>query len=116
MSDREGALAAVVPVAAHIPGGGLTSISFPVAVRILLETVEALVEVRSRVFGPGDSVVGLDVLGLPMPSGWGNGTGVGTPLFGEAMAADGGVNASAYFVGDSPRSSLCAVQRVSQGG
>jgi hypothetical protein len=69
MSDSEGALAAVVPVAAHMPGGGFTSISFPVAVRILFETVEALVEVRSRVVAEGDSTVGLDALGLRRPSG-----------------------------------------------
>ena len=69
MSDNEGALAAVVPVAAHIPWGGFTSISFPVAVRILFETVEALVEVRSRVVVEGDSTVGPDALGLRTPSG-----------------------------------------------
>ena len=69
MSDSEGALAAVVPVAAHMPGGGFTSISFPVAVRILFKTVEALVEVRSRVVAEGDSTVGLDALGLRRLSG-----------------------------------------------
>jgi len=47
-----------------MPAGGLASISFPVAVRILLETVEAFVEVRSRVFVDGDSAVGLDASGL----------------------------------------------------
>jgi len=67
MSVIEGALAAVVPAAAHMPGGGFTSINLPVAVRILLETMEALVEVRSRVLG--DSAVGLAALGLRMPSG-----------------------------------------------
>lgn len=69
MSDIEGALAAVVPVAAHMPGGGFTSISLPVAVRILFETIEVLVEVRSRVLVEGDSAVGLVALGLRMPSG-----------------------------------------------
>lgn len=69
MSDSEGALAAVVPVAAHMPGGGFTSISFPVAVRTLFETVEALVEVRSRVVAEGDSTAGLDALELRRPSG-----------------------------------------------
>lgn len=64
MSDIEGALAAAVPVAAHMPAGGLASISFPVAVRILLETAEAFVEVRSRVLVDGDSAVGLDTSGL----------------------------------------------------
>jgi hypothetical protein len=61
MSDSEGAFAAVVPVAAHMPGGGFTSMSFPVAVRILLDTVEALVDVRSRVFVEGDSAVALEL-------------------------------------------------------
>jgi len=69
MSVIEGALAAVAPAAAHMPGGGFTSINLPVAVRILLETMEALVEVRSRVLVEGDSAVGLAALGLRMPSG-----------------------------------------------
>jgi hypothetical protein len=69
MSDSEGALAAVVPVAAHIPGGGSASINLLVAVRILFETIDALVEVRSRVWVDGDSAAGLDALGLRMPSG-----------------------------------------------
>ena len=63
MSDIEGALAAAVPVAAHMPAGGLVSISFPVAVRILLETAGAVVEVRSRVFVEGDSAGGLAASG-----------------------------------------------------
>lgn len=87
MSDIEGALAAVVPVAAHMPGGGFASINFPVAVRILLEIDDALVEVRARVFVKGDSATGLDAFGLRMPSGCGNGTGVGMLLL-EAMIAE----------------------------
>lgn len=82
MSDIEGALAAVVPVAAHMPGGGFASINFPVAVRILLETDD----VRARVFVDVGSAAGLDAPGLRMPSGCGNGTGVCILLL-EAMSA-----------------------------
>jgi hypothetical protein len=45
MSASEGALDAVAPVAAHMPGGGLASMSFMLAVRILFEAVEAVVDV-----------------------------------------------------------------------
>jgi hypothetical protein len=45
MSANDGTLDAVVPVAAHMPGGGLASISLMLAVRSLLEVVEALVDV-----------------------------------------------------------------------
>ena len=76
MSDSDGAFEAVVPVAAHMPGGGFTSMSLPVAVRSLLETVEALVDIRSRVFVEGES---------QRPSGCGNGTGVGVSLLDDAM-------------------------------
>ena len=61
MSEREGALAAAVPVAAHMPGGGLASINLPVALRSLLETIEAFVEVRSRALAEGASRAGFDV-------------------------------------------------------
>jgi len=88
MSDMEGTLAAVVPVAAHMPGGGFASINFPVAVRILLETDDALVEVRARVLVDVGSAAGLDAAGLRMPSGCGNGTGVCILLL-EAMSAEG---------------------------
>ena len=88
MSDIEGALAAVVPVAAHMPGGGFASINFPVAVRILVETDDALVEVRARVVVDVGSAAGLDAAGLRMPSGCGNGTGVCILLL-EAMSAKG---------------------------
>jgi hypothetical protein len=76
MSDSDGAFEAVVPVAAHMPGGGFTSMSLPVAVRSLFETVEALVDVRSRVFVEGES---------QRPSGCGNGTGVAVSLLGDAI-------------------------------
>jgi hypothetical protein len=85
MSVIEGAFDAVAPVAAHMPGGGFTSISLPVAVRILFDTVETFVDVRPRVFVEDDSAVGLGAFGLRMPSGCGNGTGVATLLFEDAM-------------------------------
>lgn len=65
MSARDGAFDAACPVAAHMPGGGFASISLMLAVRILFETVDALVDVLWR--------VGLAALGS---SGCGNGTGV----------------------------------------
>jgi hypothetical protein len=46
------------------PCGGLVSISFVLAVRIMLETAEALVDVRSRGFVDGDSAVGVVAFGL----------------------------------------------------
>lgn len=85
MSDSEGALDAVAPVAAHMPGGGFTSISLPVAVRILFETVDAFVELLLRDVAEGVSVVAGS--GSRMPSGCGNGTGVAILLFEEAMIA-----------------------------
>ena len=77
-----------MPAAAHIPGGGFASISFPVVVRILLEIDDALVEVRAYVFVEGSSATGLDAAGLRMPSGCGNGTGVGIPLLEAIIAED----------------------------
>lgn len=75
MSAKDGALDAVWPVAAHMPGGGDASMSFILAVRILLETLEELVSDLWRVL---DCVVaGLDACGLCIPSGCGKGTGVG---------------------------------------
>ena len=97
MSDIDGALATVVPVAAHIPGGGFASISFPVAVRILLEIDDALVEVRACVFVEGGSAAGLAAVGLRMPSGCGNGTGVGMLLL-ETIFAKGGYSTVLSFV------------------
>ena len=85
MSEREGALAAVVPVAAHMPGGGFASISLPVALRSLLETVEAFVEDLSRPLVVDDSGTELDVTWLLIPGGCGNGTGVGMLLLEDAM-------------------------------
>jgi len=93
----DGALATVVPVAAHIPGGGFASISFPVAVRIILEIDDAVVEVRAPVFVEGGSAAGLDEVGLRMPSGCGNGTGVGVLLL-EAMVAKDGYSTVLSFV------------------
>lgn len=57
MSESDGALDAVVPVAAHIPGGGLASINFILAARILLEVDETVVEVLRRVVGDSGVVV-----------------------------------------------------------
>jgi hypothetical protein len=82
MSDIEGAFDAVVPVAAHMPDGGFTFMSLPVAVRILVDTVEVFVDVRSRVLVDGDSAA---AFGLRMPSGCGNGTGVAVLPFEDAM-------------------------------
>lgn len=50
ISASEGALDATLPVAAHIPAGGVASMSFMLAVRMRLEVevVDALVEVRAR--------------------------------------------------------------------
>ena len=69
MSTSDGAFEAALPVAAHIPGGGSASMSFVLALRILLDAEEALVEVRVRC--------------LPFelswrPSGCGKGAGVDT--------------------------------------
>lgn len=88
MSESDGALDAVEPVAAHMPGGGVASMIFMLAARSLLEAVEALVDVlRLEV---GESAVGLDASGSRVPWGCGKGTGVDTlsGLFasGEAMA------------------------------
>lgn len=81
MSDSDGALDAVVPVAAHIPGGGVASISLMLAARNRLEAVEAVVDVLWRVSVVGDSVEGLDGSGSRSPSGRGKGTGVDVPEF-----------------------------------
>lgn len=50
ISANVGAFAATVPVAAHIPGGGSASMSFTLAVRMLLvaEAIDVLVKVRGR--------------------------------------------------------------------
>jgi hypothetical protein len=77
MSTREGAFEAVVPVAAHIPGGGFASISFRLAVRTLLEIIEALVDVLLRRVLLGESGGVTLEFGSRMPLGCGNGTGVG---------------------------------------
>lgn len=50
MSTSEGAFEATLPVAAHMPGGGFASMSFMLALRILLDAEEALVDVRARAF------------------------------------------------------------------
>lgn len=66
-----------LPVAAHMPGGGVASMAFKLAVRIRLvtELLEALVDARDR-FAAG--VVGVACAGGGVASGRGNGTGVGT--------------------------------------
>lgn len=58
--------------------------SLTLAVRILFDAVEALVDVLLRRVPVGESVRLLLALGLRMPSGCGKGTGVGVE-FGEAM-------------------------------
>jgi hypothetical protein len=73
MSASEGALDATLPVAAHMPGGGFASMSFMLAVRILLDVVDTLVPVRERPFAEGVAVVSELVW---MSSGRGKGTGV----------------------------------------
>lgn len=80
MSASDGALDAVVPVAAHIPGGGLASINLILAVRILFDAVEAMVDVLSRRVFDGESGVLAVALVSRMPSGCGKGTGVGVEL------------------------------------
>jgi hypothetical protein len=69
MSTSEGAFETVLPVAAHMPGGGSASISFMLALRILLDAEDALVDVRARCLPFGASL---------RPSGCGKGTGVET--------------------------------------
>ena len=57
MSDRDGARAALMPVAAHMPGGGSAFISLKEAERrraLALEAREALVEARSRLCKVGE--------------------------------------------------------------
>jgi hypothetical protein len=82
MSTSEGAFETVLPVAAHMPGGGSASISFMLALRILLDAEDALVDVRARCLPFGAS---------SRPSGCGKGTGVETVAgeveceFGAAM-------------------------------
>jgi hypothetical protein len=73
MSASEGALEATLPVAAHMPGGGFASMSFMLAVRILLDAVEVLVPVRPRCFVEGVAAPSELVW---RSSGHGNGTGV----------------------------------------
>lgn len=94
MSEREGALATVVPVAAHIPGGGLASISLPVALRSLLDTVEAFVALRSRVLAEGASGAGVGVSWSAMSWGCGKGTGVEMLLDGAMSKGESGCTAS----------------------
>lgn len=81
ISDRDGVLAAIVPVAAHIPGGGFASNSLILAVRKRLgpDVADALVEVRERCWGGVVELVGL------LLSGRGNGTGVRTLALDDAM-------------------------------
>jgi hypothetical protein len=86
ISASEGALDTVVPVAAHIPGGGLASINLMLAVRILLDVVEALVDVLLRRVFEGESGGLEPESGLRTPGGCGNGTGVDIE-FGVAMFA-----------------------------
>lgn len=69
MSISDGALDAFAPVAAHMPGGGLASMSFRLAVRILFEAIEALVDVLLRRVPVGESVGLVVALGLRMASG-----------------------------------------------
>jgi hypothetical protein len=88
MSTREGAFEAVVPVAAHIPGGGFASISFRLAVRTLLEMMEALVDVLLRRVLLGESGGVTLELGSRMPFGCGNGTGVGVDFEGAMFASE----------------------------
>jgi hypothetical protein len=82
MSTSDGAFDAALPVAAHIPAGGSASMSFMLAVRMILDAVEVLVGIRGRF------VVFWSSLGA---SGCGNGIEVATaagdvdPGFGEAM-------------------------------
>lgn len=94
MSANEGTLDAVVPVAAHMPGGGLASISLMLAVRSLLDVVEALVDVLWRRVLVGES----GVLGPRMPSGCGNGTGVDIEFGGAMFASErrGGSDCTSY--------------------
>jgi hypothetical protein len=69
MSTSEGAFEAALPVAAHMPGGGSASMSFILALRILLDAEDALVDVRARCLPFGLSL---------RPSGCGKGMGVET--------------------------------------
>lgn len=85
MSASDGALDAVAPVAAHIPGGGLASINFKLAVRTRFEIAEALVDVRWRRVLPGESGGVALESGSRMPFGCGKGTGVGVE-FEDAIA------------------------------
>jgi hypothetical protein len=86
MSANDGAFDAVAPVAAHIPGGGLASMSFRLAVRILFEAIEAPVDVLLRRVPVGEAVGLVLALGLRMLSGCGKGTGVDVELD-DAMTA-----------------------------
>jgi hypothetical protein len=86
MSASDGALDAVLPVAAHIPGGGLASISFMLAVRIRFEAVDAIVDVLCRRVLEGESGGLALESGSRIPAGCGKGTGVEME-FGGAMFA-----------------------------
>jgi pimeloyl-ACP methyl ester carboxylesterase len=90
ISASDGAFDAVLPVAAHMPGGGLASINFRLAVRILFEAVEAFVDVLCRRVLEGESGGGVVAFELAsrIPAGCGKGTGVEIE-FGGAMFAGG---------------------------
>jgi hypothetical protein len=88
MSASDGALDAVLPVAAHIPGGGLASISFMLAVRIRFEVVDAIVDVLCRRALEGEPGGLALVLGSRIPAGCGKGTGVDMEFEGTMFAGE----------------------------
>jgi hypothetical protein len=89
ISAIEGAFDAVLPVAAHMPGGGLASINFRLAVRILFEAVEAFVDVLCRRVLEGESGgVGAFELVSRKPAGCGKGTGVEIEFGGAILAGE----------------------------
>lgn len=71
ISVIDGALAATLPVAAHIPGGGLASMNFKLAdrMRLVAEVEEALVKPRERWRGEVGEVREV-WLGLVGGEGW----------------------------------------------
>ena len=95
ISEREGAFDAMVPVAAHMPGGGDASINLILAVRmrLVVDVVDALVEARVRC-----AVGEEDVWGGEFDSGRGKGTGVET-LVGEVMVRAGDSAAMHFLSG-----------------
>jgi hypothetical protein len=89
ISASDGAFDAVLPVAAHMPGGGLASINFRLAVRILFEALEAFVDVRCRRVLEGESGgVGAVELASRIPAGCGKGTGVEIEFEGAMFAGE----------------------------